>query len=306
MDKSVIFTRSFCPSCQKTIKWFDNIPLISFLLLKRKCRNCDYKISFQYFIVELITAISFTIIYYFYGISITSLLLIILSVFFVIIFFIDLKHFIIPNSLTFPLMFIGFIKSFDPNLDNFLFPNYINSLIGGVIGYLIIWLIIFVYKKVRNKEGMGLGDAKSNSKTLESAVEELALISGQKPITTLAKKDISNFKIRKGWPVGCKVTLRSNKMYEFLERLIAIALPRTRDFRGLSFKSFDGRGNYNFGIKEQIIFTEIDYDKIQSIRGMNITISTSAKTDDEAYELLKMFGLPLREKPAKKESIEAA
>ena len=148
MDKSVIFTRSFCPSCQKTIKWFDNIPLISFLLLKRKCRNCDYKISFQYFIVELITAISFTIIYYFYGISITSLLLIILSVFFVIIFFIDLKHFIIPNSLTFPLMFIGFIKSFDPNLDNFLFPNYINSLIGGVIGYLIIWLIIFVYKKV--------------------------------------------------------------------------------------------------------------------------------------------------------------
>ena len=160
MDKSVIFTRSFCPSCQKTIKWFDNIPLISFLLLKRECRNCDYKISFQYFIVELITAISFTIIYYFYGISITSLLLIILSVFFVIIFFIDLKHFIIPNSLTFPLMFIGFIKSFDPNLDNFLFPNYINSLIGGVIGYLIIWLIIFVYKKVRNKEGMGLGDAK--------------------------------------------------------------------------------------------------------------------------------------------------
>ena len=152
---------------------------------------------------------------------------------------------------------------------------------------------------------MGLGDAKNNSKGLESAVEELTLISGQKPITTLAKKDISNFKIRKGWPVGCKVTLRSNRMYEFLERLIAIALPRTRDFRGLSFKSFDGRGNYNFGIKEQIIFTEIDYDKIQSIRGMNITITTSAKTDDEAYELLKMFGLPLREKPLKQESIEA-
>ena len=152
---------------------------------------------------------------------------------------------------------------------------------------------------------MGLGDAKNNSKALESTVEELALISGQKPITTIAKKDISNFKIRKGWPVGCKVTLRSNRMYEFLERLIAIALPRTRDFRGLSFKSFDGRGNYNFGIKEQIIFTEIDYDKIQSIRGMNITLSTSAKTDNEAYELLKMFGLPLREKPAKKESTEA-
>ena len=152
---------------------------------------------------------------------------------------------------------------------------------------------------------MGLGDAKNNSKGLESAVEELTLISGQKPITTLAKKDISNFKIRKGWPVGCKVTLRSNRMYEFLERLISIALPRTRDFRGLSFKSFDGRGNYNFGIKEQIIFTEIDYDKIQTIHGMNVTITTSAKTDDEAYELLKLFGLPLREKPIKKDNIEA-
>ena len=160
MDKSVIFTRSFCPSCQKTIKWFDNIPLISFLLLKRKCRNCDYKISFQYFIVELITAISFTIIYYFYGISITSLLLVILSVFFIIIFFIDLKHFIIPNSLTFPLMFIGFIKSFDPNINLNLFPNYLDSLIGGALGYILIWGLITLYLKIRNKEGMGLGDAK--------------------------------------------------------------------------------------------------------------------------------------------------
>ena len=159
-DKSVIFTRSFCPNCKKTIKWSDNIPLVSFLLLKRKCSNCDYKISYQYFIVELITAISFTIIYYFYGLSITSLLLIILTIFFIIIFFIDLRHFIIPNTLTFPLMFIGFVKSFDPNLNNFLFPNYINSLIGGIAGYLIIWLIIFAYKKIRNKEGMGLGDAK--------------------------------------------------------------------------------------------------------------------------------------------------
>ena len=153
---------------------------------------------------------------------------------------------------------------------------------------------------------MGIGDAKNNSKGLESAIDELTLISGQKPITTKAKKDISNFKIRKGWPVGCKVTLRSNQMYEFLERLIAVALPRTRDFRGLSFKSFDGRGNYNFGIKEQIIFTEIDYDKIQSIRGMNITITTSSKTDDEAYQLLKMIGLPLREKPVKQDIEEAA
>mgnify|MGYP006087512631 CR=1 FL=1 len=153
---------------------------------------------------------------------------------------------------------------------------------------------------------MGLGDAKTNSKGLESAIEELTLISGQKPIITKAKKDISNFKIRKGWPVGCKVTLRSKMMYEFLERLISIALPRTRDFRGLSFKSFDGRGNYNFGVREQIIFTEIDYDKIQSIRGLNITIVTSANSDDEAYELLKLLGLPLREKPVKQEVEEAA
>jgi len=147
---------------------------------------------------------------------------------------------------------------------------------------------------------MGLGDAKTNSKNLESSIDEMSLISGQKPITTKAKKDISNFKIRKGWPVGCKVTLRSKMMYEFLDRLISVALPRTRDFRGLSFKSFDGRGNYNFGIKEQIIFTEIDYDKIQSINGLNVTITTSASSDNEAYELLKLFGLPLREKPKKK------
>ncbi len=153
---------------------------------------------------------------------------------------------------------------------------------------------------------MGLGDAKNNSKDLASALDELTLISGQKPIVTKAKKDISNFKIRKGWPVGCKVTLRSDMMYEFLDRLISIALPRTRDFRGLSFKSFDGRGNYNFGVKEQIIFTEIDYDKIQSIRGLNVTIITSAGTDDEAYELLKLFGLPLRDKPIKQEIEEAA
>ena len=153
---------------------------------------------------------------------------------------------------------------------------------------------------------MGLGDAKTNSKNLESAVEEMTLISGQKPIITKSKKDISNFKIRKGWPVGCKVTLRSTMMYEFLERLISVALPRERDFRGLSFKSFDGRGNYNFGIKEQIIFTEIEYDKIESIRGLNVTITTTAKTDNEAYHLLKFFGFPLREKPVKQEVEEAA
>ena len=146
---------------------------------------------------------------------------------------------------------------------------------------------------------MGIGDAKTNNKKLESAIKEIELITGQKPIITRSKSDISNFKIRKGYPVGCKVTLRSAKMYEFFERLVCIALPRSRDFRGLSFKSFDGRGNYNFGVKEQIIFAEINYDDIDSVRGLNITISTSAKTDDEAYWLLKEFGFPLRDKPIK-------
>ena len=153
---------------------------------------------------------------------------------------------------------------------------------------------------------MGIGDAKTNSKKLESAISELELIAGQKPVITKSKSDISNFKIRKGFPVGCKVTLRSFKMYEFFERLTCIALPRSRDFRGLSFKSFDGRGNYNFGIKEQIIFTEINYDNIDSVRGLNVTLSTSANTDEEAYWLLKEFGFPLREKPTKNTIDEAA
>ena len=159
-NQSIVKGRSFCPSCKNQIKWYDNIPFLSFIFLKGKCRNCSNKISSQYFLVEFISAISFVIIYHLYGISITTLLLIILSIFFVIIFFIDLKHYIIPNELTFPLMFIGFIKSFEPNLNQTIFPNYINSLVGGVFGYLIIWLIVFFYKKVRNKEGMGLGDAK--------------------------------------------------------------------------------------------------------------------------------------------------
>ena len=143
---------------------------------------------------------------------------------------------------------------------------------------------------------MGIGDAKDSPKKLESAVNEMSLISGQKPVTTRSKKDISNFKIRKGFPVGCKVTIRGDRMYDFLERLISIALPRTRDFRGLSFKSFDKKGNYSFGIKEQIIFTEINYDKIDSVRGMDINISTTATLDDEAYWLLYFLGLPLRQK----------
>jgi len=153
---------------------------------------------------------------------------------------------------------------------------------------------------------MGIGDAKTNSKKLESAIKELTAISGQKPIITKSRADISNFKIRQGFPVGCKVTLRSTKMYEFLERMVCIALPRSRDFRGLSFKSFDGRGNYNFGVKEQIIFAEINYDDIDSVRGLNITITTSTNNDDEAYWLLKEMGLPLRDKPNKEKINEAA
>ena len=153
---------------------------------------------------------------------------------------------------------------------------------------------------------MGIGDAKDNPKKLESAISEMSLISGQKPVTTRSKKDISNFKIRKGFPVGCKVTTRGDRMYDFLERLISIALPRTRDFRGLSFKSFDKKGNYSFGIKEQIIFTEINYDKIDSVRGMDINISTTATLDDEAYWLLYFLGLPLRQKSNSNEELMEA
>ena len=160
LNQSVAVKRSYCPNCGKTIKWFDNIPLISFILLRGKCRDCNKKIGSKYFLVELLSVLSFLLIYYLFGISITSLLFAILSIFFIIIFFIDLKHFIIPNTLTFPLMAIGFIKSFDPNLNTSIFPNYLNSLLGGIIGYLIIWTIIYLYKKFRNIEGMGLGDAK--------------------------------------------------------------------------------------------------------------------------------------------------
>ena len=143
---------------------------------------------------------------------------------------------------------------------------------------------------------MGLGDAKENKKWLTSAVEELSTIAGQKAVVTHAKKAISNFKIREGDPVGIRVTLRSNKMYEFLDRFISVASPRIRDFRGLSAKGFDGRGNYNFGVNEQIIFPEIDYDKINNIRGLDIAVVTSGETDEEAYELLVSMGLPIRQK----------
>ena len=138
---------------------------------------------------------------------------------------------------------------------------------------------------------IGVGEATENPKVLENAVDDLTRISGQKPVIRRAKRSISNFKVREGMPIGCSVTLRRQRMFEFLDRLISIAIPRVRDFRGLPVK-FDGRGNYNVSIKEQIVFPEIDYDKIDKIRGVNVTIVTSAETDEEAYELLKAFGFP--------------
>ena len=152
--------RSYCLTCKKQIKWFDNIPILSFIFLKAKCRNCSAKIDNQYFLVELISAISFLIIVFFFGITLESLLLIILSIFFIIIYFIDLEHYIIPNELTYTLMVIGFLKTYFTDANSFMFPDYFQSVIGGLMGFLIVWSIIFVYKKLKNTEGMGLGDAK--------------------------------------------------------------------------------------------------------------------------------------------------
>jgi large subunit ribosomal protein L5 len=141
---------------------------------------------------------------------------------------------------------------------------------------------------------MGVGEALGDKKVLENAVAEMEKIAGQKVVVTKARKSIANFKVRDGWPIGCKVTLRSERMYEFLERLISIAIPRIRDFRGISPKSFDGRGNFAMGITEQIIFPEINYDQVDALRGMDITITTTARTDDEGRALLRAFNFPLR------------
>lgn len=141
---------------------------------------------------------------------------------------------------------------------------------------------------------MGVGEAVGDKKVIERALADMTLIAGQKPVITKTRKSIANFKIRSGWPIGCKVTLRRARMYEFLDRLINIAIPRIRDFRGLNSKAFDGHGNYSLGVREQIIFPEIDYDKIDTIRGLDITITTTAKTDEEGYALLTAFNFPLR------------
>ena len=141
---------------------------------------------------------------------------------------------------------------------------------------------------------MGVGEAIGDKKTLESAVSDMTLISGQKPVITKARKSIAGFKVREGWPIGVKVTLRASRMYDFLERLIGIAIPRIRDFRGISAKQFDGRGNFSMGVSEQIIFPEIDYDKIDKLRGLDIAITTTASNDDEGRALLKAFNFPLK------------
>ena len=153
---------------------------------------------------------------------------------------------------------------------------------------------------------IGAGDASQNPKLLDSVIADLGVIAGQKPMTARARKSISNFKLREGMPIGAFVTLRNVQMYEFLDRLLTIAIPRIRDFRGVSDRSFDGRGNYTLGIKEQIVFPEIDYDKIEKIRGMDITLVTSAQTDEQAFELLKLFGMPFRKRETAAEEVAAA
>ena len=170
--------------------------------------------------------------------------------------------------------------------------TYTNEIVDAMIkkfGYKNIMQVPKLEKVVVN---MGVGEAKENVKILEAAMKDLEIITGQKPIQTKAKKSVANFKIREGMPIGCKVTLRGDKMYEFVDRLINLALPRVRDFRGVNPDAFDGRGNYSLGIKEQLIFPEIEYDKVDKIRGMDIIFVTTAKTDEEARELLRLFNMP--------------
>lgn len=172
--------------------------------------------------------------------------------------------------------------------------TYQNEIVDAMIkkfGYKNIMEVPKLDKVVVN---MGIGEAKENAKVLDAAVKELETITGQKVVTTKAKKSVANFKIRAGMPIGCKVTLRGEKMYDFVDRLINLSLPRVRDFRGVSADSFDGRGNYALGIKEQLIFPEIEYDKIDKIRGMDIIFVTTAKTDEEARELLRLFNMPFK------------
>jgi large subunit ribosomal protein L5 len=171
---------------------------------------------------------------------------------------------------------------------------YIQNIVPQLIQQLGYQSVMQVPRVVQVALNMGLGTAKGDKKVIERAVSDMTAIAGQKPVVTKARRSVSNFKIREGWPIGCKVNLRRERMYEFLDRLINIAIPRIRDFRGFSIKAFDGRGNFSLGIREQIIFPEIDYDKIDTLRGMDITISTSARTDKEGRALLLAFNFPLK------------
>ena len=171
------------------------------------------------------------------------------------------------------------------------YENEVKNQMVEKFGYKSVMQIPTIDKIVIN---MGIGDAVSNSKVLDEAVAELALITGQKPVITRAKKSIAGFRLREGMPIGCKVTLRGERMYDFLDKLVSVSLPRVRDFRGVSKKSFDGRGNYTLGVKEQLIFPEIDFDKENKVRGMDIVVVTTANTDEEARELLTQLGMPFQ------------
>ena len=175
---------------------------------------------------------------------------------------------------------------------NRLREYYVNTVFNGLKDKFEYKNVMEVPKLEKITINMGLGDIKDNQKMLETAVQELGIITGQKPVMTKAKKSIANFKLRAGMPIGAKVTLRGENMYTFADKFFNIALPRVRDFKGVSKNSFDGRGNYTMGIKEQLIFPEIEYDKIDKIKGMDITFTTTAKTDEEAYALLEMLGMP--------------
>lgn len=172
-----------------------------------------------------------------------------------------------------------------------VYKNEVLPALQKEFGYKSIMQVPKIEKITLN---MGVGEALADKKLLENAIADLEKLSGQKPVTTKARKSVAGFKVREGYPIGCKVTLRGDRMWEFFERLVGIAIPRIRDFRGLNSKSFDGRGNYSMGVKEQIIFPEIDYDKIDKIRGLDITITTSAKTDDEGRALLRAFNFPFK------------
>ena len=182
-----------------------------------------------------------------------------------------------------------------------MYENEVKKDLISQFGYRNVMMAPKIEKIVLN---MGVGKGSEDKKLVEAAVKDMALIAGQAPIVTRARKSIAAFKIREGMPIGCKVTLRGDRMYEFLDRLVTVALPRVRDFEGISNKSFDGRGNYTFGIKEQIIFPEIDFDQTDRIRGMDITVCTTARTDEEARALLKGFGMPFKLTQAERQELE--